>query len=219
MSEKQSILDLKWSREAQQKRGGKTQTALLDATESLILEEGPDGFSMQDVARKAGSSIGSLYHHFKDKEALNNALFARMVRELELTYEAALDPQRWQDAGILDVIRGFTHASFHPQDETANPHIAGKLSAGSDPELVHMHNMVRKRFFDGLRELLLSRREDIGHPEPEMAIAVVLDLVGPLWRSWRIPEEQEMLMCRDRPGELEDEVVSLAAAYLRISDA
>ncbi|MEL7199614.1 MAG: TetR/AcrR family transcriptional regulator [Pseudomonadota bacterium] len=216
MTDISPIDDLKWSRETQQKRGGKTQMALLEATESLILESGTDGFSMQDVAKRAGSSIGSLYHHFKDKDALLNALFARMIVELEQTYTAALAPERWEGAGVLDIIRGFSHATFHPRAETQNPHLAIKLSVNSDPKLHNRYAEAQAYFYTGLYNLLRERRDEIGHPDPDTAICVILDLLGPMWRAWRNPEQQATLLCRDKPDEMENELVTLAAAYLRV---
>lgn len=216
MTDISPITDLKWSRNTQQERGSKTQMALLQATESLLLEKGDDGFSMQEVAKRAGSSVGSLYHHFKDKDALLNALFARMIVELEQTYANALAPERWEGLGVLDIIRGFSHATFNPRAETHEPHLAIKLSLSSDPKLRDRYAEAQTYFYTELYKLLQSRRDEIGHPDPETAICVALDMLGSLWRAWANPEEQAPLLCRDEPDFLENEIVMLVAAYLRI---
>lgn len=54
---------------------------ILDAAEQLILEVGPSNGSVQEIARRAGSSVGSIYHFFPTKDAIVAALRARHEEE------------------------------------------------------------------------------------------------------------------------------------------
>jgi AcrR family transcriptional regulator len=58
-----------WQRTAQ------TQRALLDAAREIFTEQGFTEASIADVVERAGSSVGSLYHHFGGKSELFLALF------------------------------------------------------------------------------------------------------------------------------------------------
>ncbi len=58
------ISELHWRRDSQQTRSEKTQAALLDGAEELIVEKGVDVASVTDIAQRAGSSVGAVYHHF-----------------------------------------------------------------------------------------------------------------------------------------------------------
>lgn len=49
---------------------------LLDASLALIAAEGLEGFSMREVARRAGVSHQAPYHHFPDREAILAAIVA-----------------------------------------------------------------------------------------------------------------------------------------------
>ncbi len=49
---------------------GNLRAALVQATLRAIAEEGPDGFTLRDVARRAGVSPAAPYRHFKDKDEL-----------------------------------------------------------------------------------------------------------------------------------------------------
>jgi AcrR family transcriptional regulator len=57
-------------RRGPQPRGRATRAKLLAAAEELFTRHGYDGTSMGDVSRRAGTSVGTLYHHFADKRAM-----------------------------------------------------------------------------------------------------------------------------------------------------
>jgi AcrR family transcriptional regulator len=56
--------------------------AILDATESLLVEEGYEGFSMRRLAERCGYTAPTLYHYFSDKESLIEALLAERITQL-----------------------------------------------------------------------------------------------------------------------------------------
>jgi AcrR family transcriptional regulator len=56
-------------------RTKQTQRALLDAAREVFAEQGFSGASIADVVERAGSSVGSLYHHFGGKSELFLALW------------------------------------------------------------------------------------------------------------------------------------------------
>jgi len=78
------------SAEAQEQRRrvrrAAARRAILDATESLLLEAGYEGFSMRRLVERCGYTAPTIYHHFRDKEGLIDALleerFAVLVRRL-----------------------------------------------------------------------------------------------------------------------------------------
>jgi AcrR family transcriptional regulator len=68
-----------WGRTAQ------TQRALLDAAREVFAERGFSDTSISDVVERAGSSVGSLYHHFGGK----SELFLALWQEHQLAHEQA----------------------------------------------------------------------------------------------------------------------------------
>src|SRR5260370_27425305 len=68
-----------WSRTAQ------TQRALLDAARQVFTERGFAEASIADIVQRAGSSVGSLYHHFGGK----SELFVALWQEHQLAHEEA----------------------------------------------------------------------------------------------------------------------------------
>lgn len=61
----------------QEERSERSRTAILDAALDLFSHRGYGATSMRDIAGKAGVSTGSVYHHFKDKESIFQALLER----------------------------------------------------------------------------------------------------------------------------------------------
>ena len=56
-------------------RTAETQRALLDAARAVFTGQGFADASIADVVERAGSSVGSLYHHFGGKSELFIALW------------------------------------------------------------------------------------------------------------------------------------------------
>jgi AcrR family transcriptional regulator len=59
-----------------------TCRALLAASRDLFAERGYGAVSIEEVVRAVGMTKGALYHHFRDKRALFDAVFVWLVAEL-----------------------------------------------------------------------------------------------------------------------------------------
>lgn len=55
-------------------RRERTRRAILDALAEVIVESGGLGFSVQQVAERAGVTHRTVYNHFRTREAMNDAL-------------------------------------------------------------------------------------------------------------------------------------------------
>ena len=208
------ISDLHWRRAGQQTRSEKTQNALLNAAETLILERGTKGTSVADIAALAGCSIGSVYHHFKDKEALYYALFHRMTSEFDVYARELIAPARWTGASILDILRTYVELALNPHEERDSYKAAAKLVAVDYPELQAHYAEIQAIANHGLKDLWLARAEEITHPDPERAIEFLIEQVS--------ASLQQRLSCQ--PGNPDtkqvadmqfiDETLRLASVYL-----
>jgi AcrR family transcriptional regulator len=70
---------------AQQRRSESragTRRAILDATETLLIEAGHRGFSVRTLVDRCGYSAPTIYHHFKDKDGLIDALLEQRLELL-----------------------------------------------------------------------------------------------------------------------------------------
>ena len=66
---------------------------ILDSARRAFAEKGFDGASMQDIARKAGMSVGNFYRYFPSKDAIVEALINVDIAEMEQDFAVIrLDP-------------------------------------------------------------------------------------------------------------------------------
>ncbi len=69
---------------------------ILAAAREVFTERGLDA-SLDEIARRAGVGVGTVYRRFADKEQLVDALFAERVEEIAAIAERALDdPDPWR---------------------------------------------------------------------------------------------------------------------------
>ena len=82
--------------------------AILAATRELLLEQGYDRFTVQDVADRSAAGVGAIYRRWADKESL----VAEAIRTGgDLSYERSDDPE----ADLTELVRNrATLATSHP---------------------------------------------------------------------------------------------------------
>ena len=68
---------------------GNLRAAVVEAAEQLLGERGVDGFSLREVARRAGVSPAAPSHHFTDVRGLLTAVAARAFDDLAARLERA----------------------------------------------------------------------------------------------------------------------------------
>ncbi|MFE4513129.1 ScbR family autoregulator-binding transcription factor [Kitasatospora sp. NPDC056783] len=84
---------------AQQQRGRRTRSAILDAAASVFNEFGYEGATIAQILAKAELTKGALYFHFTSKEELARGVLAEAVTtEGVLPQESKL--QEWVDVGL-----------------------------------------------------------------------------------------------------------------------
>lgn len=112
---------------------GKTQAQVLSATLLLFTKKGYFSTSVHDIARESGVSIGSIYHHFKDKEGVASTLYNNLIErivadltEIKKTHTSAHDRCRAviellfniteQEPEVMDFMLYSKHREFLPNE-------------------------------------------------------------------------------------------------------
>jgi TetR/AcrR family transcriptional repressor of nem operon len=78
--------------------GTATKTRILDAAQTLVLDQGFAGTSIDDVIASAGTTKGGFFHHFASKQELARGLVERYVAaDMELLHELLDRAERESD--------------------------------------------------------------------------------------------------------------------------
>lgn len=161
---------LRWVRPPQQARSRETLDRILDAAETLVSEKGFEDAPVAEVVRRAGSSVGAFYARFRDKDGLIHALYERFLEQATATADDALDPARWEGAGIAEVLDSVVRFLVHIYREQERLIRAFVLRNHTHPEFQARQERLSHYVSERLAALVLARREEIAHPDPERAV-------------------------------------------------
>ncbi|MDO7836588.1 TetR/AcrR family transcriptional regulator [Sphingobium sp. HBC34] len=91
-----------------QDRGHERRNDILDAAGRILIELGEQGVSMHAVAASAGASTGSMYHFFRNRGQLLDALFERHLERMKAFLPPhSLDaPEPWRAMSVDQLIDG-----------------------------------------------------------------------------------------------------------------
>ncbi len=172
-----------------QARSERTLQRLLDAAEALINEKGHAAVSIPEIARRAGSSVGGFYARFRDRDELLRALEERHFIELDQRVEALVDARRWEHASIAQMV-DVAVAELVTITRERKPLIAAFLArAIEDPVIREGGLRFRRRVERRLTALLLTRGNELDHPEPALAIELGIQTAFALMQQHVLIEE------------------------------
>lgn len=123
-----------------QARGERRIAEILDAALALFAEVGYEAASTNRIAARAGISPGSLYQFFANKEAITEALSARLAERMGAAHAAAFDGADVADLPlddlldrILDPLIAFNLANPGAKALLAGPDAPAPLAVASRP--------------------------------------------------------------------------------------
>ncbi|MDR8413172.1 TetR/AcrR family transcriptional regulator [Nonomuraea sp. 3-1Str] len=187
-----------WSRTAQ------TRRSMLQAAREVFSEHGFADANVSDVVARAGSSVGSLYHHFGGKTELFLALF----EEHQAAHEeaAASSVAAAKKAGVRDPVELFiTGARAFLEGSWARRDLAMLFMDGDGPPGFELIRRTRGREWVRQNAVLLGAGDT---PMGRLTVSVLTSVIGEAAR--------EVATC-DSEDEARD-VVEAAVALIRRFD-
>jgi AcrR family transcriptional regulator len=100
---------------------------ILDAALRGFAEKGLAGTTVDEVRRRSGASVGSIYHHFGDKEGIAAALYVETLRDYQAGFVAVVDEGRGAERTVKALVR------YHLRWVEADPDRARFLLSGHPP--------------------------------------------------------------------------------------
>jgi len=147
-----------------------TSRAVLEAAEQVFAEDGQHGASMAKIAERAGVAVGTLYNHFKDREALFDVLIDQRRAEVlekvdKARAELSREPFRKQLDGFLDALFG------HLEEHRAFLRIVLSSEYGGSHKCEEMPRALYQRIEALLK---VGHREKVLRPDPHHHFGVML---------------------------------------------
>jgi AcrR family transcriptional regulator len=130
-----------------------TRDQILDAAERAFAERGFSGVSMREIAAEVGlRNQASLYHHFRDKHALYEAVLARGVETI-VALVAAGEPVGTPGVGAV-IDRLLDYLAEHPH----LPRLIERAGLDDSDQVGHTATrLLRPLYTQGIRALTASR--------------------------------------------------------------
>jgi AcrR family transcriptional regulator len=201
-------------RPPKQRRSQESLERVVEASMQLLEENGFEGFTVQDVSRRADVSVGAIYARFGNKESLLRAVHAEAMEAMAREGEAvgAVDGRPDRDARdvIVEAVRSV--AGIFQGNEKL---LRAFMHLGAvDDEIARRGSNVSIDLSRQFAAAILANGKAIAHPHPKTAVDVAYRMAyctfarqvmyGPLFESSRAIGWDDLV----------DEVANACAAYL-----
>jgi AcrR family transcriptional regulator len=140
---------------------------LIAAAAEAFAERGADDVSLEEIARRAGVGIGTLYRHFPARQALLEAVYKDQVDGLQVLAAKLVVAESPADA-LAEWLRAF--AAFGRTKRSLSAALVATL--GKDSELLSACSKVLR----DSNEALLSRAQEAGAVRPDVRSGDLLRL-------------------------------------------
>jgi len=161
-----------------QARSQQSMRRLIDAAREILNEDGLEAATIPRIAERAGLSVGSVYRRFPDKDALLREICIQYFLEKH-EFLSHMADQIPPEAPLSDIIHGMAQGMMRSFMQDAGLMRATFFYSREQAEPKMRQKMERagKRTFDLTVSILLSRREQISHPDPEMAVQLSITII------------------------------------------
>jgi TetR/AcrR family transcriptional repressor of nem operon len=180
------------------RNGAKTRTAIMDAAQDLILQQGFAATSIDQIIDRIGITKGAFFYHFKSKSDLAHALVERyaavdaehLERTLDRAEKLSRDPLQQvlifvgllQEEELMEPFAGCLYASYCYEAQLFDEHIFGVVRSG----VQHW----RERFRGKLQAVIDSHRPRLPAAAEELSGMILAVFEGSFILSRILAEPQ-----------------------------
>lgn len=156
-----------------QPRSRRTLERIVGAALELLETKGPDAVTVQAVVAKAKSSVGSFYARFRGKDDLLEYLSERVWDEALARWSEAVEGHAWADMTLAQIVEGSVGLLFDVRrSRIGHLRHLDQMASGGDA-----YERFRRMLLESLERLLLERRGEIKHADPQLAVRLGLSAV------------------------------------------
>lgn len=206
-------------RPPKQDRSQQTLDRIASAALELMEEAGVEGATVAAIVARAEASVGSFYARFPAKTDLIRYLQERVWTEARERWDGALSMEAWEGLPMVTVVEGVVGLLLRSLRADYQRRRALGVNRPSDNAAAQLALSFHEHLLSTVTPLLLTRRGEISHPEPEAAIrfgyratvGAIREFLS-LEEAWALtPEEMGDLLQGDDLGR---ELARLWSGYL-----
>jgi AcrR family transcriptional regulator len=153
---------------------------LLTAAREVVAEMGLEGATIPRIAARAGLSPGAIYRRFPDKDALLQSVVLKTLQESDDATKLLLESEEVANLTLESRAIWFVKGMI-----TTHRNSPGLMRTVLHYVLIHPNPKFRKkadilqdRTFRRIVNFLLQKREEIAHPNPDIAVPLSLMMTG-----------------------------------------
>jgi|ERR1700722_3660790 AcrR family transcriptional regulator len=165
---------------AHQARSRESLVRLLKAAAEVLNKDGLEGATIPRIAARAGLSPGTVYRRFPDKDALLREVCLRLFNENYRQTKALLAAERWKSMSLAEMSRSVIAITLkgHQTHRGLLRALLFFTLQHEDAAFVRKSEELEWKTLQEVADLLLTRRNEIRHPDPESAVRFALLMVG-----------------------------------------
>ena len=146
---------------------------LLDAAEQVFVDVGYEAATTNQIAERAGTSIGSIYEFFGNKQALARSLADRYLNELTALYdEVVADDPGGRDVIVPKVIDAYDR--FYTRHPGLAPLLRG---CRGSVDLAEAGKELQASLVDHVEQVIAVRREDVDPARRRVVAEICADVL------------------------------------------
>jgi AcrR family transcriptional regulator len=160
-----------------QRRSQESLERVLQAGAELLLEVGYEGFTLQEVSKRSGVSIGSIYARAPSKEALILAIYDQEMAKVSAANERLRETAQLEGLKGRELIIALVDLMARSTLEHADILRVFMYRALVDEEIWKRGSDRSTMLSRAFEEALLEHKDELNHPDPELAIDVAFRMV------------------------------------------
>ena len=158
------------ARKPKQDRSRSSMERLLAVSAEMLVQSGAAEFTLQDLSRRTGVSIGSIYLRFESKQELIREVQLRFLEQVEREHALVINQLRRRGMSLRQLVP----AAIREYSEFLRKHsglLRVFMEIAPNDAMIAAHG---KRYYSqsaaDFSLLLLDRRPEIRHPDPKHAV-------------------------------------------------
>jgi AcrR family transcriptional regulator len=164
---------------AHQERSRESLARLIKSAVEVLDKNGIEGATIPRIAGHAGLSPGTVYRRFPDKDALLREVCLGMLEANYRQTQALFAPELWKDKSLAEMAHAMIDFILD-RNRTHRGLVRAMLIftlQHPDAAFVRKSAALREKTFQVVTELLLTRRREIHHHDPESAVNLAMLMV------------------------------------------